>query len=45
MAKNKIDEFIRRETSGPSIGEVVTKAAITGALIGVAKVISSFKSK
>lgn len=46
MSKDKIDKFIRKETQGPSLGEVVGGAALMGALVGVAKVLGGvFKTK
>lgn len=46
MGKDKLDDFIKRETQGPSIGETVAGAAITGMLIGAAKALGCiFNSK
>ena len=34
MSKNKLEELIKKETQGPSIGEVVTGALISGLITG-----------
>lgn len=41
MSKEKIDDFIKRETQGPSLGKTVNYAAIAGLLVGTAKVLGS----
>lgn len=46
MGKDKLDNFIKRETQGPSISQAVTGAAITGILLGTAKALGCiFNSK
>ena len=39
MGKDKLEDIIRRETNGPSLGETISGAAITGLLEGAAKVL------
>ena len=46
MGKDKLNDLIRRETQGPSLGETITGASIAGLLEGAAKVLGCiFKSK
>lgn len=46
MGKDKLDDFIKRETQGPTLSETVTGAAFAGILEGTAKaIICIFNSK
>ena len=46
MGKDKLEDLIRKETQGPSLGEAVGGAALMGALIGITKVLGCiFSSK
>lgn len=46
MSKDKLDEIIRNQTQGPSIGKAVSGAALIGVVVGVAKALGCiFKTK